>query len=58
MTWLKSLFIQRFSFMDVVVIGIACTAELSLVGFIAVIAVWSVFATFAERMVRCRPEGV
>ena len=50
MTWLKNLFIQRFSFMDVVVVGTAYASELSLVGLIIVVAVWSAFAVFTERM--------
>lgn len=54
MTWLKSLFIQRFSFMDVVVVGTAYASELSLVGLIIVVAVWSAFAVFTERMLNIR----
>lgn len=54
MTWLKSLFIQRFSFMDVVVVGTAYASELSLVGLIIVVAVWSAFAVFTERMFNIR----
>ena len=54
MTWLKSLFIQRFSFMDVVVVGTAYASELSLVGLIIAVAVWSAFAVFTERMLNIR----
>ena len=54
MKWLKSLFIQRFSFMDVVVVGTAYMSELSLVGLIIVVAVWSAFAVFTERMLNIR----
>lgn len=58
MKWIKSLFIQRFSFMDVVVVGTAYMSELSLIGLVIVVAVWSVFAAFTERMFNiCSANG-
>ena len=54
MKWLKSLFIQRFSFMDVLVVGTAYMSEISLIGFIIVVAVWAAFVVFTERMLNIR----
>lgn len=54
MKWLKSLFIQRFSFMDVVIAGLIYTINLPFIGVIIAIITWSAVVLVIERWLNIR----
>lgn len=55
---LKSLFVQRFSAFDIIVLGsVLTTVDLSIVALIAVVAVWTIISVVAERQLDLRHKN-
>lgn len=54
MKWLKTLFVQRFSALDVVIVGSVLTSDVSLVVGLMVVLLWSAASAAAERYLNIR----
>lgn len=55
---LKSLFVQRFSAFDIIVLGSVLTSvDLSIVALIAVVAVWTIISVVTEHQLDLRHKN-